>query len=56
MEVYSLLLGFSDMSDEQQKLFTDGMNKYLYVSAARRRQLRLCWERCCPVWNKYSGS
>ncbi|GLQ50146.1 hypothetical protein ACFFJT_11575 [Dyella flava] len=56
MEVYSLLLGFSDMSEEQQKLFTDGMNKYMYISSARRRQLRLCWERCFPDWNKYPGS
>ena len=56
MEVYSLLLRFSAMSEKKQKRFTDGMNKYMYVSASRRRQLRLCWEKCCPGWKEISGS
>jgi hypothetical protein len=47
MEVYSLLLGFSDLGEEQRRLFLEGLNKYLFVSPTQRRQLRLWWEKVC---------
>jgi hypothetical protein len=47
MEVDVLLLSFSDLSEEQQQLFLEGLNRYLFVSPSRRRQLRLRWERSC---------
>jgi hypothetical protein len=47
MEVYSLLLGFSDLGEEQRRLFLEGLNKYLFVSPTQRRQLCLWWEKAC---------
>jgi hypothetical protein len=47
MEVDVLLLSFSDLSEEQQQLFLEGLNRYLFVSPSRRRQLRLRWEKSC---------
>jgi hypothetical protein len=47
MEAYSLLLGFGALSEEQQRLFMEGLNKYLFASPSRRRQLCLFWERAC---------
>jgi hypothetical protein len=48
MEVDSLLLGFSDLSGAQQAVFLEGLNRYLFVSPSRRRQLRLRWKKSCP--------
>jgi hypothetical protein len=45
MEVDSLLLGFSDLSEAQQAVFLEGLNRYLFVSPSRRRQLRLRWKK-----------
>jgi hypothetical protein len=47
MEVDSLLLGFSDLNEAQQAVFLEGLNRYLFVSPSRRRQLRLCWKKSC---------
>jgi hypothetical protein len=43
MEVDVLLLNFSDLSEEQQGLFLEALNTYLFVSPSQRRQLRLRW-------------
>lgn len=45
MEVDTLLLNFSDLSEAQQAAFLEALNRYMFVSPSQRRQLRLCWEQ-----------
>ena len=52
-KVFMLLLSFCDLSKAEQNVYVDGLNRYLFVSPSKRRQLIERWKAiCCTELDK----